>query len=335
MKKQKVCLLLAIFALLMIILPRTSLAAPYFEGKKISIIVGFAPGGGYDRMARILAKHLPKYIPGRPAIVIETMEGAASMIAANHIYNIAKPDGLTLGTFERGIAFAQLLKTEGVRFDLRKYSWVGSTAVESTVLVVRTDLPYKTFADLQKVKEPIHFASSGVGTQDTQFPILIKEFLGVNAKLVVYPSSSAAMLALERKEVDGRGSSYSTIKPYIERGLVRPLIRGRISEPEIENLPVDEDLTTNQKGKTFMAMSSVVSKFGRPYVAPPGTPAEIMDILRNAFAKAAKDPELQAEAKKSRMEVEYVSADECLKVLNYLFNQPDDIVREFGRYVKF
>ncbi len=143
------------------------------------------------------------------------------------------------------------------------------------------------------------------------------------------------MLAIERKEVDGRGGSYSSLKPFIERGLVRPIIRGRVSEPGIENLPVNEDLTTDPKGKTIMAMLASADGIGRPYVVPPETPADIMNILRDAFAKVAKDPELQEDAKKNRMEVSYTSGDECLKVLNYLLNQPSDIVQEFGKYIKF
>ncbi len=142
------------------------------------------------------------------------------------------------------------------------------------------------------------------------------------------------MLAVERKEVDGRSGSYSSVKPFIERGLVRPLIRSRVSEPEIENLPMDEDLTTDNKGKTIMAMRSTPELIGRPYMAPPRTPENIMDILRDGFAKVCEDPELKGEAQKVKMNINYVSADGCLKLLNFLLNQPDDIVNEFSKYIK-
>jgi tripartite-type tricarboxylate transporter receptor subunit TctC len=222
-----------------------------------------------------------------------------------------------------------------VRYDVTKFSWIGSAAVEATILSIRSDLPYKTVDDLRKVKEPIPLAGMGPGTSDTQFAILLKEFAKFNLKLIIYPSSADGMLAIERKEVDGRAGSYSSLKPFIERGLVRPMIRGRVSEPGIENLPVNEDLTTDPKGKTIMAMLAATDGIGRPYVAPPGTPADIMNILKDAFAKAGKDPELKEEAKKSRMEVSYTPGDECLKVLNYLLNQPSDIVQEFAKYIKF
>jgi tripartite-type tricarboxylate transporter receptor subunit TctC len=242
---------------------------------------------------------------------------------------------LTIGSVDRGLPLAQLSMVEGVRYDMVKFSWIGSAAVESTVLAIRTDLPYKTFEDLRKAKDPIPLASMGVGTSDSQFPMLLKQYLKLNIKMINYPSSSEAMLAIERKEVDGRSGAYSSFKTYIDRGLIRPLIRGRVSEPGIEGLPVDEDLTSDPRGRTFMAIRSALGQIGRPYIAPPRTPPELMNILRDGFAKAAKDRSLQEESKKFMMPVDYVPADECLKVLNYIFSQPPDIIKELSEYVKF
>ena len=310
-------------------------AAPYYEGKTMRIIVGFTPGGGYDRMARLLGKYLPKYIPGNPTIIIENMGGASSIIAANHIYNAAKPDGLTIGTLNRAIPFAQLIKLEGVKFDVTKYAWVGSAAVEGSVFTIRAELPYKTVDDLRKAKEPLAMGSSGAGTSDYQFALINKEFLGLNLKMITYPSSAECMLAVERKEVDGRAGSFSSLKPFIDRGVVRPILRGRVTEKGMENLPLNEDLTTDPMGKTIMAMFSSGDLIGRPYVAPPGTPEDVMKILREGFAKAAKDPELMDESKKVMMEVDYTPADECLKIVTYVLSQPEEIVKEFAKFVKF
>jgi hypothetical protein len=143
------------------------------------------------------------------------------------------------------------------------------------------------------------------------------------------------MLAVEQKEVDGRAGTYSSLKPYIERGLVRPYIRGRVSEPGIENLPVDEDLTTDPVGKTIMTLRSAPDRMGRPYLAPPGTPPELTKILKDAFAKVEKDPELKRESEVLMYSITYTRADECLKAIDYILGQPDDIVKEFGKYVKF
>ena len=325
----------AVVLLCWIASPKAAVKAPYYEGKNITIIVGFGAGGGHDRLARLLAKHLSKHIPGKPSVIVENMIGATGMIAANYVYNIAKPDGFTIGTLHGGIFFAQLLKAEGVKFDLMKYSWIGTAASEASVLCIRSDLPYKTVDDLLKAKSTIMLGTTGPADVNGQFPILLKEFVGLNIKMITYPSSSDIMLAIERREVDGRGASYSSVKPFIERGLVRPIIRCRVSEPGIENLPIDENLTTDKKGKTLMAMLDPAYRVARPYVAPPKTPPAVMKILRDAFGRVANDPELKEDSKKIMMDVNYLPPEECLKSLNYLLNQPEEIVKEFNRYFKF
>ncbi len=309
-------------------------AAPYYEGKMITIVVGHSPGGGNDRLCRILAKHLPKYIPGKPAVIIQNMPGGATILAANHLYNVAKPDGLTIGTINRGLPITQLLEKEGVKFDLRKYSWIASMGVDSYVLTLRMDLPYKTVDDLKKAKGPIYIATMGVDSGDNQFCVLLKEFLKINLKMVYYNSSADCMLATERKEVDGRAGAYSSLKPFIERGLVRPFIRGRVLEPGIESLPVDEDLTSDKDGKIIMAIRSVQDNIGRPFVAPPGTPDNILNVLRGAFAKIAKSPEAQEDFRKLMMTGEHTPADKCLNAVNYVLNQPKDIIEKCKKYLK-
>ncbi len=336
MGRKIVCLLIALCALFVFFEGELQAATPYYEGKVITIVVGFSPGGGYDRLSRILARHLPKYIPGKPTILVQNVPGAGSMIAANQLYNLSKPDGLTIGTFNRGLPFAQLLKAEGVKFDMRKYSWVGSAAVETATLALRSDLPFKTVDDIIKAKDPIMIGSAGgPGDSNTQFILLLKEFLKINMKIVNYPASPEVMLAVERKEVDGRGASFSSIKPFVDRNLVRCWIRGRFFDPGIENLPVDEDLTTDKAGKVIMSMRSASDGIGRPYVAPPGTPSNVIEILRDALAKVMKDPELREDAKKNMMEVHHVTHEECLKMVSYILTQPDPIVKEASKYIKF
>ncbi len=311
-------------------------AAPTYEGKVIKIVVAFPPGGGYDRMARILAKYVPKYIPGKPTVIVENMPGASGMIGANHVYNIAKPDGFTIGAINRVTSSAQLLKVEGVKFDMLKFSWIGSMAVETSVFALRSDLPYKTFDDLKKAKDPINIGATGPGDTTYNFPTLIKQFLGLNLKLTTgYVATADILLATERKEVDGYASAYNSIKPHIVRGLLRPLIRTKVSSMGIENLPAVEDLTTDRMGKTILSMYSVSDRIGRPYVCPPGTSAETINILRDAFAKLSKDPELKQEADKLMMDVDYTPANECLKEIQFLLSQPPETVNEFKKYVKF
>lgn len=310
--------------------------AQYYAGKTVTIVVGYKTGGGYDATARLLARHLPKHIPGKPTLIVQNMPGANSIIAANHAYNVAKADGLTIATFNRNLPIAQLTGVAGVKFDMTKFAWIGSAASESTILAIRADLPYKSFADLRKADREIVIGATGPGANTYDFPLLLKELLGVKIKIVTgYPSSADIMLAVERKEVDGRAGSYSSILRFIDRGLVRPLVRARAVEPGIENLPVDEDLAPNARAKAIMALRSAPEVVGRPYVMHPGTPAEHVRTMRQAFAAAIKDPELVAEGKKAKMELEYVSGDEALKVMREVLSQPKDIVDEFSKYIKF
>ncbi len=322
---------------LMALAPRVGEAQPSrYEGKTVTIVVGYSPGGGYDSTARLLAKHLPKHIPGKPTIIVQNMPGANSIIAANYIYNVAKPDGLTIGTFNRNLPIGQLTKVDGVKFDLMKFAWIGSAASETTVLAIRSDLPYKNFDELRKAGKTIVLGATGPGSSNHDFPLLLKEFLGVNLKIVSgYPSSADIMLAIARKEVDGRAGSFSSMRSFIDRKEVHPVVRGRASEPGIENLPVDEDLATTPRAKAIMALRSAPEVIGRPFVMPPGTPDEAVKIMREAFRNAIKDPELIAEAKKARLDLNFISGDEALKITKEMLSQPKDVIDEFSKYIKF
>ena len=314
--------------------PQAGLAQ--YEGKTITIVVGFKTGGGYDRTARILARHLPKYLPGKPTVIVQNMPGANSIIAANHVFSVAKPDGLTLGTFNRNLVLAQLTNVPGVKFDMMKYAWIGSAATESTVLAIRSDLPYKSFEELRKGGKTVVIGATGPGANTYDFPLLLKELLGADLKIVSgYSSSSDIMLALERKEVDARAGSYSSLQSFVDRGVVRPLVRARAVEPGIEKLPVDESLAPNPRARAIMALRSAPEVVGRPYVMTPGTPEAMLKVMREAFAKVMKDPELIAEAKKANMDLEYMPADEALKIMKEVLSQPKDVVEAFGKYIKF
>ncbi|HWP35501.1 MAG TPA: tripartite tricarboxylate transporter substrate-binding protein [Thermodesulfobacteriota bacterium] len=316
--------------------PGPAAAAPFYEGKTLTIVVGYAPGGGYDRMARLVARHLPKHLAGSPTVVVQNMPGAASIIAANYLYNTAKPDGLTIGTFNRNLPLAQLVQAEGVRFDVTKFAWIGSTSSEATVLVVRSDLPIASVADLRGLRHPLTVAATGPGANSYDFPLLLKAYLGANLQVVSgYKSLADLALALERKEADALASSFSAIKPLIDRGVARPVVRSRAVEAGVEHLPVDEALAPTPLARAVMALRSIPEVIGWPFVAPPGTPAERVRELQQAFARIVQDPEAIAEAAKAQVSFEYVPGEEALKVVREIFAQPAEVVQEFARQVKF
>ena len=328
--------LLAALAMVPPLLSLSAAAQPNFAGKTITIIVGYKPGGGYDGTARMLARHLPQHLPGKPTVIVQNMPGGNSIIAANHMYNVAKGDGLTIGTFNRNLPIAQLTGVQGVKFDITKFAWIGSAANETTILAIRDDLPYKTFDELRKAKEPVVIGSTGPGANTYDFPLLLKDMLGVNFKIVSgYSSSADIMLAVERKEVDGRAGSYSSIQPFIDRKLVRPVIRARTTDKRLAQLPVDESFAPNPRAKAIMALRSAPEQIARPYVLPPATPADVVKAMRDAFAATIADPATQAEAKKTQQDLDFTSGEEAQKILKEVLSQPKDIVAEFSKYIKF
>ncbi len=318
------------------LLPLTAGAqVPFYEGKTITIMIGTA-GGGSIVAARIIARHLGKYIPGNPAVIVQTMTGGAHIVATNHVSNAAKPDGLTLLAANPNIAIAQLIKLDAVRFDVRKFEWLGSSGSDSVVLTVRSDLPYTSFEELLKADRELVVGTTGPGSNAHDFPLLLKEFAGAKFKLVSgYPANSDILLAIERKEVDVWTAFAATIRPAAQRGAVRPLVRARVPSPGFGHLPVDETLTTNPVGKALMGIKAAPLAIGRAIAAPPGTPADRVSLLREALAKALKDPELHADGRKAQIELRHIPADEVLKGFTALLQQTPEVQQEMVKYIKF
>jgi tripartite-type tricarboxylate transporter receptor subunit TctC len=320
--------------LVLLLAPLARAQAPFYEGKAVTVLFG-AKTGSLEIAAQIVAHHLGKYLPGKPAVIVQHMPGAAHLLATNNVFNVAKPDGLTILAANSNVAIAQLSKVEQVRFDVRKFQWLGSSGADGVALSIRSDLPYKTFDELKKADRELVAGTTGPGSNAHDFPLLLKEFAGLKLKLVSgYPSSSDVLLAIERKEVDSWSALATTIKLAADRGAVRPLVRGRVAVPGFENLPVDEELATSALGKSLMAIKSIPQAIGRAFAVAPATPADRVAMLRDAFAKAIKDPELVAEAKKAKINVNLISHEQVLKDFTALLNQTPETLKEMGKYIK-
>jgi len=307
----------------------------FYEGKTVTVVIG-ASGGSLEIAARIAARHLGKQLPGNPNVIVQNMTGAAHLVATNNVYNVAKPDGLTLLAANPNVGIAQLTKVDAARFDLRRFQWLGSTGADGVALSIRSDLPYKTWEELKKADRELVVGTTGPGSNAHDFPLLLKEFAGAKFKLVSgYPANADILLAIERKEVDLWAAFATTIKLAADRGAVRPLVRGRVSIPGFEQLPVDETLATSAVGRAIMGIRAAPLAIGRAFAAPPATPADRVKLLREALAKAVKDPEFLEEMKKARIEVGYISPEEVLKMFNGLLDQPPEVQKEMVKYIKF
>ena len=294
----------------------------FYQGKRITILIGTQSGGSMVA-ARIISQHLGKYIPGNPSISVQPMLGGAHMVATNHVFNVAKPDGLTLLAANPNIAIAQLVKEEAVRFDVTKFAWIGSSGSDGVVLTIRSDLPYNTFEQVQKADRELFVGTTAVGSNAYDFPLLLKEFAGARFKLVSgYPANPDIVLAIERKEVEVWAAFAASVRPVVQQGIVHPLIRSRVPSPGFEHLPVDETFTNDPVGKALMAIKAAPLAIGRALAAPPGTPLERVGLLRKALAAALRDGELNADFRKSQIDFSHISGEEVQRGFTTLMRQP-------------
>ena len=307
----------------------------FYQGKRITIFVG-TQSGGTIVAARIISQYLGKYIAGNPSVSVQPMLGGAHIVATNHVFNIAKPDGLTLLAANPNVAIAQLVKEEAVRFDVTKFAWIGSSGADSVVLTVRQDLPYHTFEQVQKADRELLVGTTAVGSNAYDFPLLLKEFAGAKFKLVSgYPVNPDIVLAIERKEVEVWAAFAASVRPVVQQGTVRPLIRAKVPAPGFEHLPVDETFTANPIGKALMAIKAAPLAIGRALAAPPGTTPERINLLRNGLAAALRDSQLQADFRKSQIDFSHISGDEVLRGFQSLMRQGLEVQQDLVKYLKF
>lgn len=345
MKRPNVTTMISVLALLFsfIGLQPAPAQEPFFKGKQIRIIVGLSSGGGYDRAARMLARQIGKYIPGNPDVLVQNMPGASSVTAANYVWGVAKPDGLTLLAPHNNIYLSQLSGQKEVKFDLAKFQWIGSLENDDMMLFARADAPYKSIADIIKAKDPPKCGSTGVGSSDYVMSKVLEDTIGAKVTHVTgYPGSSEIAIAVERGEVSCMGLTISTYfgrEPFgtwYKNKFVRFLAQsGRKRDSRIGDAPtvyelMDEYKTPATKRRVAEAMLQG-GEWARSLMAPPATPADRVEILRAAHEKASKDPELLAEAKKLRIEITHLRGEHLQSVAKEVMTQPPEVIEQIKK----
>jgi tripartite-type tricarboxylate transporter receptor subunit TctC len=312
-----------------------SAQADFYKGKTVTIIVGTRVGATIGNTALLVSRHMGKYIPGNPTVILRQMPGGAHMNATNHVYNVAEPDGLTILAANPAIAIGELAKVSAVRFAVQKFQWLGSTGPDGVIFAIRSTLPYKSFKDIQNAKQELIVGTTGPGSNSHDVPLLLREFAGARFKLLSgFAANGDIRLALERKEADGWTALATTIRLASEQGVVRPMVRSRTRVKGLGHLPVDEDLVTSPLGKALVVIRNTPLAIGKPYGVRPGTPADRVAILRTAFAKAVHDPQFQAEAAKQMLEIDPIEAKEVTDDFNAMMSQPPEAVEAMRKYLK-
>jgi len=333
---ERICTSSAVAAGLLVALALSPAQAQsdFYKGKTISVVIG-AKTGSLALAGQIVAQHLGRYIPGNPTVIFRQMPGGAHLGATGYVYTAAEPDGLTILAANPGVGMAQLADLPQVRFEITKFEWLGSSGSDGSLFSIRADLPYKTFKEFKDSGRELIAGTTGPGSNAYDMPLLLKEFAGANLKLLKgYAANSDILLAIERKEVDAYAALGTTIKLAVDRGAVRALVRARAPVPGFNDLPVDEDLTSDPVGKSLMAIRGIPLLIGRPFAVRPGTPADRVAILRGAFAKTMADPELQAEAKKAQIDMNYISGQDVAKSFNEMMNQPPGVIEAMKKYLQ-
>ena len=312
--------------------------ANFYQGKSIKLVIGSSAGGGYDLWARLIARYLGRHIPGNPEIVPQNMPGAGGAVAANFVYGIAKPDGLVLGAFNPALYFDQLVGRPEVKFDWAKFSWIGSPEQNDILHYIRSDAPFKTIDDLRNAKEPPRCGSTGTGTTGHYIPRLLEETLAIKTNIVSgYQGGSEIDLAVERNEVvcwSPLIATYFGREPYKrwhQSGFTRVVLQtGTKRDPRLKDVPTLSELMqqykTSDSAKRLAKVVLTAATLGRPVTAPPGMPAERTKILREAYAKAIKDPELRAEAEKRGWELNPLTGEELESLAKEAIAQPPEVI---------
>ncbi|MGH7798006.1 MAG: Bug family tripartite tricarboxylate transporter substrate binding protein [Candidatus Binatia bacterium] len=330
-------MILVIFLLL--IWSRAVLAqAPYYQGKTITFVTGSQPGELFDLYVRTIAQFMVKHIPGDPSFIVQNMPGAGHMIAANYVYTIAKPDGLTLAGTLATLYMDQLVGRPEVKYDWAKFSWIGNAGKSPMLLYMRTDSPYKTIDDVRNAKEPPKCGSTGIANPGYVVPKLLEESTGAKFNVVLgYKGGSSIDLAVERGEVVCRAFSieaYFSREPFHtwrKKGFVRILVQGgKTRDEKLPDVPtlyeVMDAYKTPESGRRLVTAMLASSEFFRPHYGPPGMRPEHVRILREAYAKTMKDPAFLTEAKHRKLEINPTSGDALEALVKDVMSQPPAVI---------
>jgi tripartite-type tricarboxylate transporter receptor subunit TctC len=329
--------LASVFALFAI-RSHASAQTPFYQGKTVTMIAAASAGSAYDLYARLLVQFMGKHLEGHPNFIVQNMPGAGSIIGANYIYNVAKPDGLFIGAIQPSIYFNQLIKQPEVKYDWSKFTWLGSSDKSDHLLYMRADLPYKSLADVRRAKEPPKCGSTGAGTSGSYLPKLLEEILGTKFAIIAgYKGGGEIDLAVERGELHCRAltiQAYHTREPYHtwrKTGFARILMQtGKSRDLRIADTPtiyeLMDEFKTPESERRLLPLVFASSDFGRPIVAPPGVPPDKVKILREAFVKTMSDPDLLAEAKRKNLDITPSSGEELETLAKQVVAQPAAVV---------
>jgi tripartite-type tricarboxylate transporter receptor subunit TctC len=313
-------------------------AQPFYEGKTIQIVVASGPGASTDIGARLVGRFLGKHVPGNPNTLVQNVPGAGGLVAANQIYNLTKPDGLTIVAVTRSNYLDQMVGKPEVKFDFRKLAWIGSFNKSPMMIACRSDTPYKSIAAMRAAKTPPRFGQAGTGSISYVFANLVSKIFDLKIKNVLgFGSGREIDLGMERGEADCRATSDVTvIRPPWNRWVKENWVTFVLQQGPEKSRLLPPAPTVNElappEGAPFVNLMNVMlayTEFDRPYAAPPAMPKERLQILRDSFERMLKDPEFGAEAKK-QLDWDgntFLTGDQMRQKIEATVTQPPEVIK--------
>jgi len=318
---------------------RADAVADFYRGKQVSLIVGYGTGGGYDVYGRLFARHLGRHIPGHPNVVVQNMPGAGSLRAANHLYTAAPKDGTAIGTFGRDMPLIGIIgHNTNVRFEARQFTWLGSSssyANDAYMLFVRKDAAVTTIEQARRTGgTPLILGGTAEGSTGNDVPILLRDALGLNIKLIAgYPDGAALFIAVDRKELDGRLIGLSAtqsnrpdwLRPESGMRILLQFAR-QTRHPQFPDVPTARELAPDGRARALIGLAELPYQLSRPFAAPPGIPADRARALQAAFLAVHRDPLYLEDAARLKVDVSPIGAEEVLRAIDGIASAPADLL---------
>ena len=309
---------------------------PDFKGKTVTVVIGFEPGGSYDLYGRLIARFLGAHLPGQPTVIVQNMPGAGGLVGANYLYNVAPHDGTVVGVISQTAGIGQVLDTAGVRYDVRKFVWIGRLVANAQVLHTWYTSGIKTMADA--MTHQVIVAGTGPTSSSVVFPHIMNDLLGTKFKVIPgFKGPTSATLAMERGEVEGVVRPWSEIKAknpdWIRDHKINLLVQFALSpNPEIRNVPAIVDLAHNEEQRQLMALFASGDDVGDAVVAPPGLTAPVAATLRKAFDDVLADPGFLDAARLAKLELDPLPGDKLQKIADSVFAVSDKVIERAKKY---
>jgi tripartite-type tricarboxylate transporter receptor subunit TctC len=314
-------------------------AEAFYRGKVVRIMVGSGAGGGFDTTARLVARHIPKHIPGNPTVIVENMPGGGGLVAANHLFHVAEKTGLVIGIFQEVQVMNQLTGAEGVQFDLRKFNWLGSSFDDPNVCLVRTDAPVTSFEQMLRTPKPILFGGTGPGSNVYDVPRIVAAATGANMKAVAgYGTTNEVRIGIERGELHGICIGWESVKSALDQWLRDKFIRivvqnGPKPNADLRDVPMAESFAKDEDSKALLRVVDAPGAIAKPFTFPPGVDESRVRVMRRALLSTYQDPQFLREANAMKFTFQPKTADQIQQILDEVLATPPHIAAKYKQII--